>query len=488
MVAPGSSESARQEGAHPGGTSTGVAGRIVGARYRILRQLGTGGMGSVYLCEHVALGRRYAIKVLHAGHGLDPELVSRFRQEAQAASRIHQENVVEVVDFGEDPGGDLFYVMEALEGRTLAQLMRDEAPLAVPRALLLVEQVCRALSAAHACGVVHRDVKPDNVLVERLPDGTERAKLIDFGISHVPDTRRLTRAGEIIGTPEYMAPEQAAGVEVDELTDVYAMGVLAFEALTGSLPLLGATPIATLVAHQTQPPPSPSSRRGSLPPEVDALVLKALAKGKSDRFPTMAAFTAEVMRVRVSASLAEVGGRQDGVGWSNDTVGTGRGSTIGLAAVPFPEPFDGPAPILPAIEPAPQASARLAFAPDPEPDPAWAPGRRARRVAVLALVLLVAAAALGLSPLLPRGEPVLAEASRPPPARPAAGAAVPPPRPPPPPAGEGAAAPLAAPRRLEDDAPSAPKPAARPPPAPKETPLRDPYAQPADPLKPDPFR
>ncbi|MCM2334326.1 MAG: serine/threonine protein kinase, partial [Anaeromyxobacteraceae bacterium] len=308
MAAPGSPESARDEGVHPGGSPGPEDGRIVGARYRLLRQLGAGGMGSVYLCEHVALGRRYAMKVLHVGRGRDGELSGRFRQEAQAASRIAQENVVQVVDYGEDEGGDLYYVMELLEGRTLSQLMREEGPLTLPRALTLLEQVCRALAAAHAAGVVHRDVKPDNVLVERLADGSERAKLIDFGISHLADTRRITMVGEIIGTPEYMAPEQAAGSGIDELTDVYAAGVLAFELLTGSLPLLGATPIATLVAHQTQPPPAPSTRR-ALPPEVDGLVLRALAKAKRDRFPSMQAFAAEVRRVRLSASLAAVSRR-----------------------------------------------------------------------------------------------------------------------------------------------------------------------------------
>jgi len=238
MEAPGSSESALREGTHPDGAAAEAAGRIIGARYRLLRCLGTGGMGSVYLCEHLELGRRYALKLLTFGQAADAELVGRFRQEAQAASRIAQENVVDVIDFGEDQGGDLYYVMELLEGRTLTQLLRQESPLELPRALALLEQVCRALAAAHAAGVVHRDVKPDNVLVERLGDGTERAKLIDFGISHLQDGRRLTRHGEIIGTPEYMAPEQAAGHRVDESTDVYAAGVLAFELLTGTLPLL----------------------------------------------------------------------------------------------------------------------------------------------------------------------------------------------------------------------------------------------------------
>jgi eukaryotic-like serine/threonine-protein kinase len=480
MVGPGSSESARREGAHPDGTS-GEEGRIVGARYRILGQLGSGGMGAVYLCEHLVLGRRYAIKILQAGRALDAELVGRFRQEAQAASRIDQENVVQVVDFGEDQGGDLYYVMELLEGRTLAQLMREEGPLAVPRALALLEQVCRALVAAHARGVVHRDVKPDNVLVERLADGTERAKLIDFGISHLPATGRLTRAGEIIGTPEYMAPEQASGAEVDEQTDVYAVGVLGFELLTGTLPLLGSTPIATLVAHQTQPPPAPSTRRSALPPEVDALVLRALAKGKADRFATMQALAAEVTRVRVAASLASVARRTDGGEWSNETVGTGRGGTIGLAAVPYAEPPTGPAPILPAPEPAAGPASA------PVLRPVWTVRRRALvlGLAALALGVLVAGSLVALL----QGAPATTATSETPPASP------PPPVPTsasPPTTTSSApdeSPPVAPPRRLEDDGPAAtPRPAPRPPPSSREEPLRDPYATPGDPLKPDPFR
>jgi serine/threonine-protein kinase len=258
-------------------------------------------MGTVYLCEHAVLHRRLAVKVLRADLTSDPELVDRFRNEAIAASRIGQENVVDVLDFGADDDGALYYVMEALDGRSLGALIRDEGALPVPRALDLLEQICRALAAAHARGVVHRDVKPDNVFLVRRENGTELAKVIDFGISHVPRARGsapITRTGAIIGTPEYMAPEQAAGAPIDSRTDVYAAGVLAFEMLTGELPIEAATPIATLVAHQTRTPDPPSRRRAAIPPEVDALVLRALAKRPEDRFESMEALAAEIARVR----------------------------------------------------------------------------------------------------------------------------------------------------------------------------------------------
>jgi len=277
-------------------------GRTLGGRYRVLSRLGEGGMGTVYLCEHAVLGRRYAVKVLRAGLGDDPELSERFRNEAIAASRIGGENVVDVVDFGTEDDGAQYYVMEALEGRSLGAILAEDGPFDVDRALGLLEQVCRALAAAHAGGVVHRDVKPDNVFVVRRADGAEQAKVIDFGISQVPASdgrERLTRAGAIIGTPEYMAPEQAAGEPVDHRTDVYALGVLAYELLTGTLPIVAHTPVATLVAHQTRTPDAPSRRRASVPGDVDALVLRALAKRPEDRPPTMDAFAEQIARIRL---------------------------------------------------------------------------------------------------------------------------------------------------------------------------------------------
>jgi len=260
-------------------------------------------MGTVYLCEHAVLHRKLAVKVLRSDLTTDPELVDRFRNEAIAASRIGQENVVDVLDFGTAEDGALYYVMEALEGRSLGAVIREQGALQVGRALDLLEQICRALAAAHARGVVHRDVKPDNVLLVHREDGSELAKVIDFGISQVPrpaGAAPITRRGAVIGTPEYMAPEQAAGAPVDRRTDVYAAGVLAFEMLTGELPIEAATPIATLVAHQMRAPDPPSRRRASIPPEVDALVLRTLAKRPEDRFESMEALVAEIARLRAA--------------------------------------------------------------------------------------------------------------------------------------------------------------------------------------------
>ncbi len=296
-----------------GAAADAMCGRVFGQRYRVLRRLGEGGMGAVYLCEHEVLGRRFAVKVLRPDRAADLELRERFRNEALAASRIGQENVVDVLDFGEEADGALYYVMEALEGRSLGAVIREEGPLPVGRTLALVENVARALAAAHARGVIHRDVKPENVFVVRGHDGIERAKVLDFGISHVDlGQQRITRAGSIIGTPEYMAPEQALGGEVDHRADVYALGVLAFEMLTGTLPLVGDSAVATLLAHQTRVPAAPSQLRAGVPAEVDALVLRALAKSPAERFDSMLELAAEVARIRLTGPLPPTTARTGG--------------------------------------------------------------------------------------------------------------------------------------------------------------------------------
>jgi len=346
-----------REGDLIGTAPDGMIGRILGDRYRVLSRLGEGGMGTVYLCEHAILRRRFALKVLRPELGGDPELVERFRNEAIAASRIGQENVVDVVDFGSEEDGALYYVMEALDGRSIGAILRDEGPFPVARALALLEQTCRALAAAHARGVVHRDVKPDNVFVVRREE-LERVKILDFGISHVPHEMsgsRLTVAGSIIGTPEYMAPEQASGGTVDHRADVYAVGVLAYEMLTGVLPIEAGNAVATLVAAQTRPPSPPSTRRRELPPEVDRIVLRALAKRPDDRFPTMLEFAAEIARVR--AGIFGAGSTPDPHRGAAPTMryepaARQRRSSSGTVSLGEPLPDAGGVPTRPPVGPA----------------------------------------------------------------------------------------------------------------------------------------
>jgi len=233
----------------------GLVGRTVGERYRILGRIGEGGMGTVYLCEHIALGKRMAVKVLRPEFSRDEELLRRFQHEARAASQIGQENIIDVFDFGHTAEGSAYFVMEALEGESLGRILTREGPMSLQRALPILMQICRALGAAHQRGIVHRDLKPENVFVVRREDGADFVKVLDFGISKsalASEAKRLTRAGSIIGTPEYMSPEQAAATSVDHRSDIYGFGVVAYEMLTGRLPFQGETPLATLLKHQSE--------------------------------------------------------------------------------------------------------------------------------------------------------------------------------------------------------------------------------------------
>jgi len=258
-------------------------------RYRVLEKLGEGGMGAVYAVEHLLLRKRLAMKVLRLDIAENEEIAARFHNEAIAVSRIHHEHVVEVTDFGWLEDGRPYLVMEELRGRSLAEILALERRLSLPRALRFVEQVAQALAAAHAAGVVHRDLKPANVFVMDAGHG-EQVKVLDFGISKVrAQDLRLTRLGRVVGTPEYMSPEQGAGLEVDARSDVYALGVLLFELVTGRPPFLATNPVEVLMMHQSTQPPLLQQVRPDLPvsPALEALVSRLLAKRPSDRPQTM---------------------------------------------------------------------------------------------------------------------------------------------------------------------------------------------------------
>jgi serine/threonine protein kinase len=268
---------------------------ILEGRYRLLSPLGSGGMGVVYLAEHIGLGKRVAVKVLRGELSRDATFARRFELEAIAASQIGHENIVDVTDLGRTPSGELFYVMELLEGHSLSSLLRRERLLPLGRAVPILVQVCRALEAAHARGIVHRDVKPQNVMLLSREGRPDFVKVVDFGISKMsnPEGGKLTEAGAILGTANYMAPEQAAGGEVDALADVYALGVLTYELCTGTLPFHGENTFATMLQHLEAQAEPPSRRRPELglPPELDVLVMQALSKTSAAR-PSMARFRA----------------------------------------------------------------------------------------------------------------------------------------------------------------------------------------------------
>ena len=267
-------------------------------KYEIIEELGRGGFATVYKARDVELDRVVALKVLHPYYAEDRQFVERFRQEARAAARLRHPHIVTVYDAGE-AGDRLYIAMEYLPGRTLQALLEAEGALPLERALPILEQVAEALDHAHAQGVVHRDVKPGNVVVEQAAGGAW-ATLTDFGlVKALAASTALTSQGTLLGSPEYMAPEQAdperAG-EVGPAADRYALGVVAYQMLTGRVPFPGNTP-ATLNAHEHKPVPPPRSLCSRLSEAVEAALLKMLAKAPAERFPSAGAFVAQLREV-----------------------------------------------------------------------------------------------------------------------------------------------------------------------------------------------
>ncbi len=241
----------------PSPETTGLVGRVVSERYRIEALIGEGGMGAVYLAEHVLMRKRLAVKVLHAEMTRMPEMVARFEREAMAAAHIEHPNVAAATDFGKLENGAFFLVLEYVEGTNLRDLI-ERGPLEIRRALHIAHQMASALARAHALGIVHRDLKPENVMLVLRDGDADFVKVLDFGIAKVPvgDLGRtssnkdgaqvLTQLGMVYGTPEYMAPEQALGQEVDLRADLYALGVILFEMLSGVRPFDADTKVALL--------------------------------------------------------------------------------------------------------------------------------------------------------------------------------------------------------------------------------------------------
>ncbi len=253
-------------------------GTIFAGRYRLERKLGGGGMADVWLAEDQELGRKVAIKILHDRYANDTQFVERFRREATHAAGLSHPNVVSIFDRGEVEGS-YFIVMEYVEGRTLKELIVTRGPCPVPVAISYVRQVLAALRYAHRNGIVHRDIKPHNVLV----DHEGRVKVADFGIARAGSSQ-MTEAGSIIGTAQYLSPEQARGAPVDESSDLYSTGIVLFELVTGKVPFTGETPVEIAMKHLSQVPPAPSSIRPEVPHDLDLVVLRALAKEPADRY------------------------------------------------------------------------------------------------------------------------------------------------------------------------------------------------------------
>jgi eukaryotic-like serine/threonine-protein kinase len=268
--------------------------QLVADRYRVIRKLGEGGMGSVYLAEHVVIEKKFALKVLAPELARRSDLVARFLQEARSASRIGHENVIDIMDFGQSPEGLVYIAMEFLDGKDLGEIVRAKGAVDWPEAREIVQQICRALRAAHDKGIVHRDMKPENIFLIQREGQPHFVKILDFGIAKVmgldPNGPRLTRTGMIFGTPEYMAPEQAEGKDTDHRADIYAVGCIMYHLITGQTPFVAESFMTMLTKHLMEEPVPPSARRPDLviTPEMDALVLKALEKDRENRWQSMA--------------------------------------------------------------------------------------------------------------------------------------------------------------------------------------------------------
>ncbi|MFP5370404.1 MAG: serine/threonine protein kinase [Actinomycetes bacterium] len=375
-------------------------GSVLAARYEITAPIATGGMGEVWRARDRVLDRTVAAKVLRSEYMSDPSFLARFRNEARHTAALTHPNIASVHDYGEtmdDTGTQqlAFLVMEYVEGHPLVTILHDEGRLPADWTLHVLGQSAEGLSAAHRAGVVHRDIKPGNLIVR--PDGV--VKLTDFGIAQARDAAPLTRTGMVVGTAQYLSPEQAQGMEVTAASDVYSLGVVGYECLSGERPFDGASQVAIALAHINRPPPPLPA---DVPPAVRPLIERALAKDPADRFPDGAAFAEAIRRVASGGALAAFAGPAtagpaiagpataptqvvDGGGLAEARTQvlatTGATAVAGAAAL---GPGTGPGRPMPPLQAPPEDDDQ--WGPEEEPDPRRG---RSRRRALLAAALLV---------------------------------------------------------------------------------------------------
>ncbi|NEK84876.1 serine/threonine protein kinase [Blastococcus saxobsidens] len=383
-------------------------GSLLAGRYEITAPIATGGMGEVWKARDQVLDRIVAAKVLKTEYTNDPSFLARFRNEARHTAALSHPNIASVYDYGEttDDSGTqtlAFLVMEFVEGQPLVTILHEETRLPVDWTLHVLAQSADGLSAAHRAGVVHRDIKPGNLIVR--PDGV--VKLTDFGIAQARDAAPLTRTGMVVGTAQYLSPEQAQGMEVNASSDVYSLGVVGYECLAGARPFDGASQVAIALAHINRPPPP---LPGDVPPAVRLLVERALAKDPADRFADGGAFADAVRRVAAGGNVAAPAAAAAGAAAAAFAPPTAPTQIVdSAAAADRTQVFATPAAGLPAVSPATAGRPMPPLHAREDEDDEWLPGEepppggRRRWVWVVAAVVLVLLLA-GLIWLLTRGD------------------------------------------------------------------------------------
>ncbi|HEX6533922.1 MAG TPA: serine/threonine-protein kinase [Gemmatimonadaceae bacterium] len=369
-----------------------LVGSVLADRYHIMRRIGEGGMGQVYLAEHVRMKRRSAVKVLHQGMVNDPEAIARFNREASNASQIQHPNVAAIYDFGETADGLIYLAMEYIDGEPLTRIIEREGALSAARAAEITRQVASALEAAHDMGIIHRDLKPDNIMIARGRNGEDVAKVVDFGIAKAvqADDQNVTRTGLAIGTPEYMSPEQLGGDRLDTRTDIYSLGLVAFNMLTGQLPFPSVTSREALIARLTERPRTLAEIKDDVawPAELQGVMDRALASAPTDRYQHVTQFGRDLGRAVANMPGSALSGH----------------GTLRMTPVPTVRPLGASAPSSALAPTPPEGAPAQAPAPAPAGDRRRTPlitGAVARRTepetgrGVLVAFIVLAAVALG---------------------------------------------------------------------------------------------